>query len=460
MRPISIRLRLTLWYFLILAASLLAFAFFALAALHHAVHRTVDKELNAHMAAVQQIIGEDKNRTSQALNHDLDEDVELAPNLILLEIWDRDSGHMVYRSAAMNRMQVPDRMPPTLNRPVTRNYRHHPLRVLVNNVPAHGSSYTVMVAIPTHDFAEAIHEVEGMLWVAIPLLLLLSIAGGYWLAGRAFFPISSMIAAADAIHPGDLTARLTVPRASDELQRLALTLNRMLIRLQAGFERITRFTADASHELRTPVTLLRTRTEVLLRHPRSAEEYRAALAANLIELEKTSTLLEELMLLARADAGAETLHFTTIDLTELVRTASGSMQTLAEEKHLAWSVELPPIAVHVHGDEAALHRLLLILIDNAVKFTPVNGGVRIALAASQESAAVVVSDTGIGIPEEVLTNIFDRFYRADPARTTDGAGLGLSIGQWIAVRHGGAIHVKSTPTSGSTFSVELPIVKR
>ncbi len=457
MTPLPIRLRMTLWYFLVLAAGLLAFAFFTLAALHHAMHRTVDRQLRAHMTAVRQIVNERENGTLEALHDDLDEDVELAPDLTLLEIWDQ-GGHVVYRSAPMNRMHVPDSAPKVLDHPTTRSYQRHSLRVLVRNVTTPSASYIVMVAIPINDFMEANRRVENTLWIAIPLLLLLSVAGGYWIAGRALSPIHSMIAATDAIHPGDLSTRLLVPRAEDEVRRLALTLNGMLGRLQAGFERITRFTADASHELRTPIALLRTRTEVLLRRTRSAEEYRAALEANLGELERTSTLLEELMLLARADAGAETLHFADVDLTELVRSTTAVTQPLAEAKDLTWSVDLPTLPIHTHADGAALRQLLLVLIDNAVKYTPEHGSVRIALDASDEAAILEVSDTGIGIAQEILPNIFDRFYRADQARerAAGGAGLGLSIGQWIAHRHGGTIRVQSVPSKGSNFVVTLP----
>lgn len=459
MKPLPIRARLTLWYFSILATGLLAFALIILAALHHAVHRTVDIQLRDHMAAIRRIVREDSNRTLTALHHDLNEDVELAPDLTLLQIWDQD-GQIVYRSAAMNGMQVPDSPPQLLDHPVTRKYGHHPLRELVQKVPASQTDYTVMAAIPVHDFVEAIEQVESTLWIAIPLLLLLAAAGGYWVAGRALSPVRSMITAADAIQPGDLAARVVVPIAEDELQQLALTLNRMLGRLQAGFERITRFTADASHELRTPIALLRTRAEVLLRRPRSAEEYRTAIEASLDELEKTSCLLEELMLLARADVGAETLHFADVNLTELVRATAAVAQSLAEAKHLRWRVALPPHPVHVHGDEGALRRLLLVLIDNAVKYTPECGSVQLALHGSDMSVKLEISDTGIGIGEEDLPHIFERFYRADQARTraTGGAGLGLSIAQWIVQKHGGTLTVESTLASGSVFCVTLPHV--
>lgn len=459
MRPIPIRLRLTLWYFSILAAGLLAFAFLILATLQHAVRSTVDNQLSGHMTAVRQILNEDENGAVSALQHDLDEDAELAPDLTLLKIWDRQ-GNVVYRSPAMARFHISDRLPQRVNRPLTRKSHKHPLRVLVQNVATKRADYIVFVAIPVHDFVAAIEQVENTLWILIPLLLLLAAGGGYWTAGRALSPILSMIAAAEAIHPSDLSARLQVPGAADELQRLALTLNRMLARLQAGFGRITRFTADASHELRTPVALLRTRTEILLRRTRTPEEYKTGLEASLQELEQTSVLLEQLLLLARGDAGAETLHFADVRLDELIAATAADMQALTEEKHLTWSLVLPPQNVRVSGDAAALRRMLLVLLDNAVKYTPEHGAVGITLQACQEHTAVEIRDTGIGIRKEDLAHIFDRFYRADPARVRadGGAGLGLAIGLWIAERHGGSITVESTPDEGSVFRVILPRV--
>lgn len=459
MKRFPIRVRLTFWYGSLLSAGLLAFSLFMVGALHHAMHRTVDNQLRDHMGAIQQIVNEDRNQAETVLQHDLDEDVELAPDLTLLGMWDRD-GRVVYRSSAMNRMKVPASMPQPGHEGRTRSYHDHPLRMLVREISAPGHEYVVMVAVPVRDFVEAMGQVENTLWIAIPLLLLLAIGGGYWIANRALAPIVDMIAAADAIHPGDLATRLRVPAAEDELQGLALTLNRMLDRLQAGFERLTRFTADASHELRTPIALLRTRTEVLLRRARSPEEYRDGLESSLHELEKTSVLLDELLLLARADAGAESLHFAPLNLCEIVSAAAAVMRPLAEARQLGWSVSLPKGPVTLQGDEAALRRLLLILIDNAVKYTPAQGAIGISLEPSGQQAIVEVRDTGIGIAEEDISHVFERFYRADPARTraTGGAGLGLSIGQWIVRLHGGKLTVQSTVASGSVFRVTLPIL--
>lgn len=464
MTPLPIRLRLTLWYFAVLAVGLLAFAFFTLAMLDHAMHHTVDGRLRAHMTAVRQIVGEDANKEPSALQHDLDEDVELAPDLTLLEIWG-NNGNVVYRSAAMNRMRVPSEAPQNalarFSHPATAIYGRHQLRTLVRRISTPNGSFVVLVAVPVRDIAEARRRLAGALWIVIPLLLLLAGAGGYWIAGRALSPMLSMIAAAESIHPDDLSKRLQVPPAKDELQRLSLTLNGMLDRLQAGFDRITRFTADASHELRTPIALLRARTEVLLRRPRSAEEYRAAHVANLEELERTSALVEELMLLARSDAGAESLNFADLDLSGFVRATAAASRPLAEAKGLEWSVSVPPSPVQVEADEHALRKLLLVLIDNAVKYTPPPGSIHIALEASNGSAILSIRDTGIGIADDDLPKIFDRFYRADPARgSAGGAGLGLSIGQWIVHRHGGTIGAKSVLSKGSVFSVTLATTRR
>ena len=464
MKRFPIRVRLTFWYGSLLSAGLLAFALFMVGALHHAMHRTLDNQLRDHMAAIQQIVNEDENQAETVLQHDLDEDMELAPDLTLLGIWD-SGGRVVYRSSAMNRMDVPGPMPRLDGTPRTHFYHRHALRVLVREISASGRdvapshNYVVMVAIPVRDFVEAMSQVESTLWIAIPLLLLLAVGGGYWIANRALAPIVDMIAAADAIHPGDLATRLRVPPAKDELQGLALTLNRMLDRLQGGFERLTQFTADASHELRTPIALLRTRTEVLLRRARSPEEYRAGLESSLQELEKTSVLLDELLLLARADAGAESLHFVPLNLCEIVSAAAAVMRPLAEMRRLACWVSLPQGPITLQGDEPALRRLLLILIDNAVKYTPADGAIGISLEISGQQAIVEVRDTGIGIAEEDISHVFERFYRADPARTraTGGAGLGLSIGQWIVRLHGGKLTVRSTLASGSVFRVTFPI---
>jgi heavy metal sensor kinase len=317
----------------------------------------------------------------------------------------------------------------------------------------------VQLAYPLDDFYEALDRFRRVLFLSSPLLLLLASAGGYWLSRRALAPVDQVTREARSISAQSLSSRLVVPHTGDELQRLSETLNGMLERLEQAFRRITQFTADASHELRTPVALMRTRAEIVLRRSRSEEEYRETLRQILEDLQRTSSLIENLMLLARADSGAEALERTRINMAENVGEACLEGQALAETKQISLHAELPESPVWIDGDTNTLRRLFLILLDNAVKFTPPQGRITVSLSSSDGCAVAEVRDTGIGIAAEDLPHIFERFFRADRARSreTGGAGLGLSIGKWIAEAHGGTIRALSKPGEGSVFQVRIPL---
>jgi signal transduction histidine kinase len=267
--------------------------------------------------------------------------------------------------------------------------------------------------------------------------------------------------AAQEINFNNLARRLEIPQTGDELQHLSETLNSMLERLESSFRRITQFTADASHELRTPLALMRTSTEVSLRTSQTAADYREAQQEVLSELEKTSSLVEKLMLLARADAGVESLQRAPVNVAECLHAACKAGKILAEAKQLRFCENIDAPNLVVVGDSYALHRLFLILIDNAVKYTAAGGSITVTLLQSNGSAVTEFRDSGIGISADDLPHIFDRFYRADKARSREagGVGLGLSIARWVAAAHRGAIEVQSTPGSGSVFRVRLPLVQ-
>jgi heavy metal sensor kinase len=309
------------------------------------------------------------------------------------------------------------------------------------------------------DYLEAIDRFRTAMFIGIPVLLVFAAGGGYWMSTRALRPVDQITHAAQMINPQDLSQRVTVPRTGDELQRLAETLNQMLERIESAVARITQFTADGSHELRTPVALIRTRAEVTLAKQRNNDEYRNALKEVLTESERTTALIENLMTLARADTGSETLNFARTNINEIASEVCTQAQTLAEAQQLHWIATIPDTAIWVRGDADALRRLLLILIDNAVKYTSPAGIVSLAVQRNGTHAEIRVSDTGIGISESDLPHVFERFYRADKARSRElgGTGLGLSIGRWIANAHGGEIKVESS-TGGSVFVVLLPIV--
>jgi heavy metal sensor kinase len=343
--------------------------------------------------------------------------------------------------------------------PFTFTSQKIPLRVLNAEIKVGGQTFLVQVAAPLDDFYEALHRFGTLLLVSIPILLLCAAGGGYWMSQRALAPVDQITQTARSISVQNLSSRLVVPKTRDELQRLSETLNSMLERLEAAFRKITQFTADASHELRTPVALMRTRAELSLRKLRSAEEYRDALTQVHSELVKISSLVEKLMLLARSDYGAETLQLAPSNLAEIVRETCNQGATLAESKQIEFHTQIPQRPLWIEGDPNALGRLFLILVDNAVKYTPPGGRVEVVVRDEDGFAVSMIRDTGIGIAAEDLPHVFERFYRADKARSRElgGVGLGLAIGRWIAEAHAGTIEVQSSPGHGSVFQVRLPL---
>jgi heavy metal sensor kinase len=305
---------------------------------------------------------------------------------------------------------------------------------------------------------DVLQDLRRFLIVSIPLVLILATIGGYWMSRRALAPVDAITNTARSISEHSLSRRLESLQTGDELQRLAETFNQMMDRLEGAFKRITQFTADASHELRTPTALIRTTAELSLRRDRDGAEYREALGQVLDEAKGMGVLIDSLMTLARMDSGAETLSFATVDLASVLREASSAGRPLADSKQIHFEPEIPAEAVLVNGDPHALRRLFLILIDNAVKYTPTNGRVSIALTTNDNGAVVQVRDTGIGISQEDLPFIFERFYRADKARSREtGTGLGLSIARWIVEAHHASVRAESVPGKGSTFVVRMPM---
>lgn len=471
MKSLPIGARLTAWYFGILAVVLSLFGFAAYFAMRNSIYRTVDQELRARMEGVRRLIErtasyEPDDRPERRhgerflepddLRRELREHSELAGNT-LLQVADQQ-GNWLYRSESTDRYNIP-RSPALEEIPSTLVLNDMPLRLLTAEIQVGDESYLVQAAVPLAGFYSALHVFATLLLVSIPILLLSAAAGGYWMSRRALAPVDQITQTARNISVQSLSSRLAVPRTGDELQRLSETLNGMLERLEAAFKRIIQFTADASHELRTPVAVMRTRTELSLRKPRSADDYRQTLDQLQSELEKTSDLVERLMLLARADSGAEALQLSSADLREIVRDVCGQGKMLAEAKGIDFREQISDQPVRIKADVHALQRLFLILIDNAIKYTPEGGRVDVVVAQENGFAIGEVRDTGIGIAPQHLPNVFERFYRADKARSRDsgGVGLGLSIGRWIAEAHGGTIEVQSSLGSGSIFRLRLPL---
>ncbi|HET8698274.1 MAG TPA: ATP-binding protein, partial [Gammaproteobacteria bacterium] len=333
-----------------------------------------------------------------------------------------------------------------------------PLRVMSRRVPIGDTSYTIEAAASLRSLRAGLREAAWRLAPAVPLALLAAAGAGYWVSRRALAPVDRITQTARLIGADNLSQRLHVAASGDELERLAQTLNEMIARLEDAFQRITRFTADASHELRTPLALMRTTAEVALRAPPAAGEERAALEQIVAEIERTSQIVENLLLIARADAGVAELRKQAVNAVDAVRDACSEAAMLARVKGLTLEAQLPNEPLAVHGDGDALRRLFLILLDNAVKYTPAPGTIVVSIGREQGAVRAAVRDTGVGIAAEHLPHVFERFYRVDRARSRaeGGAGLGLAIGRWIAEAHGGSLRAERVERRGSTFYVELP----
>lgn len=334
----------------------------------------------------------------------------------------------------------------------------YPFRILTMPVIKSGRVINVVqVGISLENVINTRRRFLLIMGAVLPLGLLLATVGGWVLARRALKPVDEMTQAAHRISGESLAGRLQETGTGDELDRLAKTLNDMLGRLDNSFRQTRQFSADAAHELQTPLTILKGEIEVALRSPRSPEEYRGVLQSNLEEIDRISSLVAGLLLLARADRGVLRLDLQPVKLEELLEEVGEQIRRLAENQAVSLHYGLMEPA-SIQGDREHFKRLLVNLIDNAIQYTPAGGKVTLSLSCDGKWARVGISDTGIGLSADEQAQIFNRFYRAAEARSQrgGGAGLGLSIAQSIAVAHGGRIEVESTPGQGSTFTVSLP----
>lgn len=336
----------------------------------------------------------------------------------------------------------------------------YPVRVLTLPVMKAGTvTNLVRVAMSLENMIKTRHRFLLIMAALLPLGLLLAGGGGWLLAHRALKPVDRMTRAAQKISANQLDQRLQESGNGDELDRLAKTLNHMLGRLNNTIGQMRRFSADASHELQTPLTILKGEMEVTLRSPRRPEEYQRVLHSGLEEIDRINHLVEGLLLLARADAGVLRLDFQPVALNDLLHDICEQMKTIADDHaiHLQTGVVAP---ISVHADREHLRSLLLNLVDNAIKYTPAGGSVTLSLRSGDNGATLVISDTGIGLSPDEQRQIFSRFHRSADTRARDvkGVGLGLSIVHSIIEAHGGSIHVESTPGQGSVFTVHLPAI--
>jgi heavy metal sensor kinase len=380
----------------------------------------------------------------------------------------RADGTPVYVSAApkdgsFKSAEVPA-MPPSSRKEFSRKFKLPGNKTLLvaalNFRPPGQPGYLV-------EFGELLDPVETMLdhlflqlALGLPLAVIIITVGGYLLVRRALMPVERITRAAEQITQHNLSERLPVAHTGDELERLSVSLNRMIARLDDAFQNSKRFVADASHELRTPLTILRGELESLVENGRIDGELCQRATSLLEEVEHLSKIVEQLFTLSRLDAGEAQSEWSRFDFSEMAHTTAEQMSLLAEDKGIAITYEAGQPML-VEGDRVRLKQVVVNLLDNAIKYTPANGAIHLRVRGINGHAVLEVEDTGIGIPHDALPHVFDRFYRVDPTRTSssESAGLGLSIVKSICTAHGAEVEATSVPTMGSCFRVKVPLSK-
>jgi len=468
MKPLkwSIGLRLALWYVLIFALAQAVFGIGMYAVLRHHLRTIVNDSLRQEMRDLQNVLQEQKPSLSAGrLSEEVTEAYAQDHAGQYLQIFTAQ-GETIYVSPFLTKHPLPAISPSSTPQTyfedlVMENKR---FRFLDFSFNAHDRTFLVQLGTPTGEIYETLGTFRHYLLLLAPLVLLLAAFGGNWLSHRALAPVDALTRTARTITVANLSRRLDSPDTGDELQRLSETLNEMLARIESSVQRITEFTADASHELRTPVALIRAEAEIALGRDRSHEEYRSSLQHVLHEAERMTQMLEQLLALVRADSGGETLSMADFDIGDLVREAAEAWRKVAAPQSHQFTVSIPEQRIPVTADRQALRRVLDILLDNAVKYSAARGGIALTVelqpnAARPDRVTLRVRDHGLGIPLEEQSKIFERFYRVDKARSRQmgGAGLGLAIAQWIVHQHHGAINVSSKPGEGAEFTVDLPM---
>jgi heavy metal sensor kinase len=441
-----IRVRLAVVYGAVFLALTGLLEFGAYSSVHAAINSIVDRELATRLTAIEDHVTRHLERypwpqmTGVLDSHPGFQSAHLAIRTA--------AGEPMFSGTAMSGVRPPAGLA-TVSGP------QGSLRVLAARRVWLGRPYDIWLATDMRLPAAVLNRLWLLMLLSLPPLLALCAVVAYWMSGRALAPIQEIMAAARSIDSRHLSQRVAVPPTGDEVQQLAETFNGMLERIDLGVCRMREFTANASHELRTPVAIVRAAAEVaLLRTHAPGEVYREALERILRESERNTRLIESMLELSRIDSPATAAEFHTLRLNESLSEACGRMAPLAASRGVRIHCEPAANSTEVLADAEQLRRLWLILLDNALKFTPADGAVAVRVL----NATVEVADSGVGIAPEHQAHIFERFYRADKARSRSlgGAGLGLAIAKEIVRLHGASIRVRSAPGQGACFSVEFP----
>jgi two-component system heavy metal sensor histidine kinase CusS len=447
-----------LYYLLVTLAGLLIFGLMSFGALRYALLQGKKTHLQGREDRLVSLLRENKaNGVTEPLSEQLKNYALVTHEGNLFHIHNLD-GTFLFPAEGIRPDWAPaeDCAQPVFTRVVIDN---QPALVMCHLIPLNGRTVRLHIGGSLEEESYILRKYRNALLLLMPGLLALSSISGYFLSRRALKPVDRVTRAALGIGIGNLSERLPVPAAKDEIQQLALAWNQLLARLEAAVSRLSQFSADASHDLRTSITVMLATAQLSLHRHRSEEEYRDSLAKIVTECRTASTLLDALLSLAQSDNFVHEVAFKKINLCELVISGCRRVEDLAESSGILLDWYLPSETVYIEGDELLLQRLLGILLDNAIRYTPESGEIRAEVSTDANSAFVTVRDTGVGMSEDVRQHIFNRFYQADlrERKSNAGNGLGLSIGRWIADAHSAELTVESTLLQGSIFQIKFPL---
>lgn len=432
----SIRFRLTVWYAAVLTAGLGLFGGLLWLSLRHQLLADIDHDLSGRAVRLESYFRNESARAGVHLTDELEEFCAALPETSYVSL--HGGKGFSFRFPA-NDLTAPARS-----------------RTLQHEFVMNGEQFHLELGAPTSDVNYVLGLLRLLLWSLVPVVVAIACIGGFWMSRRALKPVQDVTAAALMISIENLSGRLPVPETGDEIASLAEVLNSMLGRLESAVKTLSQFAADASHELRTPLAVIRTTAELALRRGRSAESYQESLQSVVAEAERMTHLVEDLLTLARSDTAVAAMPRQPVDLREILRAVYDEMDGLADQRQIQIKLTLGNRPAIVAGNRPALHRLFVVLLDNALKYSHRGGSVLVDLESTPQGFGVTFRDFGTGIREADLPHIFERFYRADSARDGGGHGLGLPLAEAIARSHGASIQVRSTVGEGSSFRVNFP----
>jgi heavy metal sensor kinase len=459
--PKSFRLRLTAWYLFLFTVVFVAFSLFLYGLVSHGLYSRLDDNLSSQAQTAAGMfrdeLGESHGDAASAAREVI---ADLKLSNVLVAVF--EGGKPLAASVPVDNRELLDLAgraasgESDIRATVSRVGKVRTSRLVAHPFAIDGRHFVMLAGESLHATREELELLRGVLYVALPLALLIAGAGGFFLATRSLAPLRWMAEQAKTITDKNLNQRLDIGAAHEELRVLADSFNELLSRLDQSFETMRRFVADASHELRTPLSVIRGEADVALGQDRSAGEYQESLVIIQDEARRLTRLVDDLLNLARADAGHVNLRTEEFYLNELLAECCRAFQTVATAKQVDLQCMCPG-DVAFRGDPELIRRLVLNLIDNAVRHTPAGGRVLVDLEAAANELRIQVADSGIGIPPEAAPHVFERFYRGDQARSRQdgGFGLGLAIVKWIAESHQGAVDFTSEPGAGTTFTVLL-----